>query len=402
MFISVNILALTPNTMKTYALCIATLLFAGMSAQADNVVQKLWEHSEATSSKPSVIGTSDIRDFDYHNGSIYIQDKENQQLHRFSKDGIFEESLNSGAYHIINFDHSGNLIFCNASDTKMELKSYNFNTQTLNSIYTLGMGVHIDHPTIWGDLKTGIGYIYGIPSGSSLFRITTHNGIPSGYNISMMSSYASDINYTIPVNNDSVIICLGSNKIFYYDITNDREGDVLLQGSQKTESIGGSYFEYKGQRYLVQAYQSGGNHLGAFKIYNITNPNDVFMQYDHPTNLGSTDNTLSKAVHFETEVKPDGVYIYQFVPKNGIAAYKLYDESDTKVEAAKDLTNHIYSYEGKLFISDIIGEKVTIYNLQGGKLYEATVNGDMVISNLPINEIVIIKTTNQALKISIR
>lgn len=389
--------------MKKTTLYVASWLLASISIQAENTITKLWEYSDATSSKPSVIGTNDIRDFDVYNGTIYIQDKDNQKLHLFSKDGNFKQSMNSGPYHIISFDQGGNLVFCNATPSQMALKLYNFNTKSLDNLYTLTTGVQIDHPTLAGNLKAGTGYLYGLPEGGNMYSITTNNGTPSGYNICPLSTVASDVNYVIPVNADSVIICLRSNKIFYYDIKNNQEGAILVSGNQNTESIGGSYFEYKGERYLVQAYQSEGNHLGAFRVYNITDPNNVYTQYERTTNLGANDNTLSKAVHFETEVQPDGVYIYQLVPKNGIAAYKLAEDGDTKIESNNIQAERIYSQDGKLFVSGTAtGDKVTVYNLQGKKLYETVANGDIVIDNMPINEFVIVQTTNQALKISIR
>lgn len=325
--------------MKKTTLCVASLLLASVSAQAgDLLVKTLWEYSDATSSKPAIIGTTDLRDFGYYGDTIYIQDKTNSKLHLFSKEGIFARTLNSAAYHAIDFDQAGNFVTTNFPVSKIEAKVYNFASQDFSNLGDVATGARTDFPTAWGNVKTGTGYIYGVPAGKTeLYRATVTDGSISNTEVYPLSSSSPGQNYVIPVNDDSVIVCLRSSKIFYYDLKQKKEGAVLVSGASQTESIGGSYFEYDDERFLIQAYKSETSYLGAFKVYNITDPENIYVEYTRAANLGTTVNSGSTAVHFETEVKPEGVYVYQFVPKNGMAAYKLYYGAETEIELPSGL-----------------------------------------------------------------
>lgn len=86
-------------------------------------------------------------------------------------------------------------------------------------------------------------------------------------------------------------------------------------------------------------------------------------------------------------------------------AFSFISGSDTVFMGYKyiiDNAENGYLADGKLFVNAAAGEKVTVYNLSGQKLYETVANGEVVIDNMPLNELIIVKTGRETVKVSIR
>ena len=319
--------------MKKITLFFATLLVT-FSVLAETTVETLWEKSETTSSKPAQIGTIDYRDFGYFGDTIYLQDKVNSKLYLFDKNGAFLSEKQSAAYHAIDFDDVGNLISANFPVSNLDIKLYDPEKEVFTDLTIVPTGARADFPTVFGNMETGAGAVYAAPKDQAkFFRANFVDGVFTTADEFPLTTSSPGQNYIIPVDQDNVIVCLRSSRIFYYDMKAKKEGAQLLSGIPATASIGGTYFEYDEEKYLVQACSNStnGNYMGAFKIYNITDPTNVEVVFSRDTDLGKTANSGSTAVHFEAEVKPDGVFIYQFVPKNGLAAYKFHIAAETEV-----------------------------------------------------------------------
>ncbi len=383
-------------------------------------VTKLWERSRALSNAAANV-TVDIsttqKTIAVARDTIFLQDNVDGVIYCYSAfTGDYLTSFPSNTSDMnLTADDAGNLVLF-GPEGATNLKAH---VREANGTYTeidLGATKKVFFPTIIGNIQTKA-YVWTFPTISggteaSAYCFEVTNKLVSNVkliNLNILKTLTGRNHFATPISSDSVILNMPNGFTAFIDKnkTYAAIGDMAIfirntvpVANDFPTQNGGEYFVYRGRKYFVQGCvnSTGGlKYAGAFKIYDVTNPASVSIFYERTTNLG-VEALAPEIMHFQAVVKPDGVYIYQYAPQNGMAAYKLADDTPTAL-TENGVISSCYAENGVIKVVAPLGERVELYNLAGQLITSTTTCESVTSFDAEANHFVIVRVAGQTHKV---
>jgi hypothetical protein len=402
------------------------LLTSTCMLNAAITVTKLWERSRAggnAAERVKITDTSSQRTIAVANDTIFLSDNNasvwgnSSLIHCYSTaNGDFLESFNSPKGDNVTLADDANHI---ATIGTEGASSFDLSIRE-NGQYTkipLGPTYKLALPAVMGDFN-GTAYVFTfVANDKQIRRYTLVNkeivGEIKTVTITDLPApaYTTRETSVMPLTKDLVAVTMTQGFTTYIDMNH---GDYLynnlnrfitknvpVSGALVTTQLGGDVFTYKGRVYLVQGWTpsivDGEMYSGAFKIYDITNPTNVSVTYTHTDDLGHGYGSFS-TVSFQTVVKEDGVYIYEYVPTSGMAAFKFVDDTPTAL-TEHEVISSCYAENGVVKVVAPLGERVELYNLAGQLITSTTTCESVTSFDAEANHFVIVRVAGQTHKV---
>lgn len=401
-------------------LSIFALLVISFQLFATVTVTPLWERSRALSNAAANV-TVDIsttqKTIAVARDTIFLQDNVDGVIYCYSAfTGDYLTSFPSNTSDMnLTADDAGNLVLF-GPEGATNLKAH---VREANGTYTeidLGATKKVFFPTIIGNIQTKA-YVWTFPTISggteaSAYCFEVTNKLVSNVkliNLNILKTLTGRNHFATPISSDSVILNMPNGFTAFIDKnkTYAAIGDMAIfirntvpVANDFPTQNGGEYFVYRGRKYFVQGCvnSTGGlKYAGAFKIYDVTNPASVSIFYERTTNLG-VEALAPEIMHFQAVVKPDGVYIYQYAPQNGMAAYKLADDTPTAL-TEHEVISSCYAENGVVKVVAPLGERVELYNLAGQLITSTTTCESVTSFDAEANHFVIVRVAGQTHKV---
>ena len=401
-------------------LSLFALLVISFQLFATVTVTPLWERSRALSNAAANV-TVDIsttqKTIAVARDTIFLQDNVDGVIYCYSAfTGDYLTSFPSNTSDMnLTADDAGNLVLF-GPEGATNLKAH---VREANGTYTeidLGATKKVFFPTIIGNIQTKA-YVWTFPTISggteaSAYCFEVTNKLVSNVkliNLNILKTLTGRNHFATPISSDSVILNMPNGFTAFIDKnkTYAAIGDMAIfirntapVANDFPTQNGGEYFVYRGRKYFVQGCvnSTGGlKYAGAFKIYDVTNPASVSIFYERTTNLG-VEALAPEIMHFQAVVKPDGVYIYQYAPQNGMAAYKLADDTPTAL-TEHDVISSCYAENGLVKVVAPLGERVELYNLAGQLITSTTTCESVTSFDAEANHFVIVRVAGQTHKV---
>ena len=401
-------------------LSLLALLVISFQLFATVTVTPLWERSRALSNAAANV-TVDIsttqKTIAVARDTIFLQDNVDGVIYCYSAfTGDYLTSFPSNTSDMnLTADDAGNLVLF-GPEGATNLKAH---VREANGTYTeidLGATKKVFFPTIIGNIQTKA-YVWTFPTISggteaSAYCFEVTNKLVSNVkliNLNILKTLTGRNHFATPISSDSVILNMPNGFTAFIDKnkTYAAIGDMAIfirntvpVANDFPTQNGGEYFVYRGRKYFVQGCvnSTGGlKYAGAFKIYDVTNPASVSIFYERTTNLG-VEALAPEIMHFQAVVKPDGVYIYQYAPQNGMAAYKLADDTPTAL-TEHDVISSCYAENGVVKVVAPLGERVELYNLAGQLITSTTTCESVTSFDAEANHFVIVRVAGQTHKV---
>ena len=384
-------------------------------------VTPLWERSRAQSNAAAHVKIDSYtkqKTIAVARDTIFLQDSSVGTIYCYSATtGDYLTSFTSRLSDMnLVADDAGNLVLF-GPEGATNLKA---NVREADGTYTeIDLGAipsKASYPTIIGDIKTKA-YVWIFPTIVSkkdavvyCFEIT--NKVVSDIKMVTMkflNTLTGRAHFVIPISSDLAIVNIHNAFTFFINkgTTYSAIGDLNLfirfnvpvVNTLLTQN-GGDYFVYKGRNYLVQGAvgESGVTYDGAFKIYDVTNPDAVSIVYERTTALGVPATAEPEMMNFQAVVKADGVYIYQNAPLNGMAAYKLADDSPVAL-VENSASSSCYAEDGVVKVVAAPGKRVELYNLAGQLLTSTTTCQPITSLDAANNHVVIVRIAGEVHKV---
>ena len=395
------------------------LLLISFQLFAAVTVTPLWERSRALGNAATNV-TVDIsttqKTIAVARDTIFLQDNVDGVIYCYSAaTGDYLTSFLSNTSDMnITADDAGNLILFGpegATNLKAHVREANGTYTEIN----FGATKKVYFPTIIGNIQTKA-YVWTFPTISggteaSAFCYEVTNKLVSNVkliNLNILKTLTGRNHFAAPISSDSVILNMPNGFTAFIDKTKTYSliadmgtfiRTTLPVANTFPTQNGGDYFEYKGRKYYVQGSvgTSGKKYAGAFKIYDITNPASVSVFYERTTDLG-VEALAPEIMHFQAVVKADGVYIYQYAPLNGMAAYKVADDTPTAL-TENGVMSSCYAENGVVKVVAPLGELVELYNLAGQLITSTTTCESVTSLDAEANHFVIVRVAGQTHKV---
>ena len=398
------------------------LLLIAFNTFSTLTVTPLWERSRAQSNAATnvtIAASTKQKTIAIARDTIFLQDNNAGLIYCYSAStGDYLTSFVSLTSDMdLTADDAGNLVSFGPEGAT----TLNAHVREANGTYTeilLGaIPSKASYPTIVGDIQTKA-YVWAFPTvsnttGGGVYCFEITNKIVSSIklvDLSFLKTYFNNLSHFVtPISSDLAIVNMHNAVSFFIDkrVTYSAIGDLTMfitayipiANSMPTQN-GGDYFTYNGRNYLVQGVvgTSGLNYAGAFKIYDITNPTSVSVVYERTTDLGVEAFAIPQIMHFQTVVKADGVYIYQYAPLNGMAAYKFTDDTATGLVQNKSIFS-CYADNGSVKVVAPVGELVELYNLAGQLITSTTTCQTITSLHAANNHFVIVRIGGESQKV---
>ena len=288
-------------------------------------------------------------------------------------------------------DSKGNVCITNLTlnigSTPLLIHKVDLETGGLTEVASLTMSglssTRIDHVSILGDVESGDFTVFGAVSKSKIIvRWTFEDGeevesttctLKSLYPTSATAMGIAPV--VIPITADDIFVVGGDMHLTRYsfstgNVTDSFANNVSLS-PEGYEINGGAYFTLNDQNYLIYPY-SDYNTVG--HTYNLTKVN---ANYDYKSmelmwgfpkgSIGSVNSSTMQAevdyVHGANGI----VYVYVYVPGNGIAAYTLNDSSVSSLEEVMSQDMNM-TVDGSTINFGKLVDKVELYSMSGVQL----------------------------------
>lgn len=401
-------------------LSLLALLLISFQLFAAVTVTPLWERSRALGNAATNV-TIDIsttqKTIAVARDTIFLQDNVDGVMYCYSAaTGDYLTSFASNTSDMnLTADDAGNLVLF-GPEGATNLKAH---VREANGTYTeidLGATKKVFFPTIIGNIQTKA-YVWTFPTISggteaSAYCFEVTNKLVSNVkliNLNILKTLTGRNHFATPISSDSVILNMPNGFTAFIDKnkTYAAIGDMAIfirntvpVANDFPTQNGGEYFVYRGRKYFVQGCvnSTGGlKYAGAFKIYDVTNPASVSIFYERTTNLG-VEALAPEIMHFQAVVKADGVYIYQYAPMNGMAAYKVADDTPTAL-TEHDVISSCYAENGVVKVVAPLGERVELYNLAGQLITSTTTCESVTSLDAEANHFVIVRVAGQTHKV---
>ena len=395
------------------------LLTSTCMLNAAVTVTPLWERSRNLNNAATNV-TVDIsttqKTIAVARDTIFLQDNVDGVIYCYSAaTGDYLTSFLSNTSDMnLTADDAGNLVLFGpegATNLKAHVREANGTYTEIN----FGATKKVYFPTIIGNIQTKA-YVWTFPTISggteaSAFCYEVTNKLVSNVkliNLNILKTLTGRNHFAAPISSDSVILNMPNGFTAFIDKTKTYSliadmgtfiRTTLPVANTFPTQNGGDYFEYKGRKYYVQGVvgTSGKKYAGAFKIYDITNPASVSVFYERTTDLG-VEALAPEIMHFQAVVKADGVYIYQYAPLNGMAAYKLADDTPTAL-TENEVISSCYAENGVVKVVAPLGERVELYNLAGQLITSTTTCESVTSLDAEANHFVIVRVAGQTHKV---
>lgn len=402
-------------------LSLFALLLISFQLFAAVTVTPLWERSRNlnnAATNVTIDASTKQKTIAVARDTIFLQDNSDALIYCYSAaTGDYLTSFASNTSDMnLTADDAGNLVLFGpegATNIKAHVREAN---GTYTEIDLGAIPVKAYYPTIIGDIQTKA-YVWVFPmvssTGGSLYCYEITNKVVSAIktvNLDFLkTNFAGRNHFVTPISSDSAIINVHNGITSFFDkrTTYTKTGDLktFIRGSVPVVNTlpnqnGGDYFVYKGRKYFVQGVvgTSDLKYAGAFRIYDVTNPSNVTIFYERMTDLGVEAFAEPQIMHFQAVVKPDGVYIYQYAPQNGMAAYKLADDTPTAL-TEHEVISSCYAENGVVKVVAPLGERVELYNLAGQLITSTTTCESVTSFDAEANHFVIVRVAGQTHKV---
>ena len=397
------------------------LLLIAFNTFSTLTVTPLWERSRAQSNAATnvtIAASTKQKTIAIARDTIFLQDNNAGLIYCYSAStGDYLTSFVSLTSDMdLTADDAGNLVSFGPEGAT----TLNAHVREANGTYTeilLGaIPAKASYPTIVGDIQTKA-YVWVFPSITSgndaavyCYEIT--NKVVSDVKMISLTFFnvlTGRTHFVTPISSDLAIVNMHNGFSFFIDkrTTYSAIGDLTMfitkslpiANSLPTQN-GGDYFTYNGRNYFVQGVvgTSGLTYAGAFKIYDVTNPTSVSVVYERTTDLGVAATATPEIMHFQTVVKADGVYIYQYAPLNGMAAYKFVDDS-TVALVENSASSSCYVEDGVVKVVAPLGKRVELYNLAGQLITSTTTCQPITSLNAANHHVVIVRIAGEVHKV---
>ena len=395
------------------------LLLISFQLFAAVTVTPLWERSRNLNNAATNV-TVDIsttqKTIAVARDTIFLQDNVDGVIYCYSAaTGNYLTSFLSNTSDMnITADDAGNLVLF-GPEGATNLKAH---VREANGTYTeidFGATKKVYFPTIIGNIQTKA-YVWTFPTISggveaSAFCYEVTNKLVSNVkliNLNILKTLTGRNHFAAPISGESVILNMPNGFTAFIDTLKTYSAitdmSIFIRNTTPVANTfptqnGGDYFEYNGRKYYVQGSvgTSGKKYAGAFKIYDITNPASVSVFYERTTDLG-VEALAPEIMHFQAVVKADGVYIYQYAPMNGMAAYKLADDTPTAL-TENGVMSSCYAENGVVKVVAPLGERVELYNLAGQLITSTTTCESVTSLDAEANHFVIVRVAGQTHKV---
>lgn len=288
-------------------------------------------------------------------------------------------------------DSKGNVCISNLTlnigSTPLLIHKVDLETGELTEVASLTMSglssTRIDHVSILGDVESGDFTVFGAVSKSKIIVRWTFEGgeevasttctLKSLYPTSATAMGIAPV--VIPVTENDIFVVGGDMHLTRYDFSTGNIKDSFANKTALTpegyEINGGAYFTLNNQNYLIYPY-SDYNTVG--HAYNLTKVNANYeyksmeLMWEFPkSSIGSVNSSTMQAevdyVHGANGI----VYVYVFVPGNGVAAYKLSDTSAAGIGGVEMSEMDIVVNGNELKLSKTV-DNISIFNIYGMQL----------------------------------
>ncbi len=402
------------------------LLTSTCMLNAAITVTKLWERSRAggnAAERVKITDTSSQRTIAVANDTIFLSDNnasvgDNSSLiHCYSTaNGDFLESFNSPDGDNVTLADDANHIATIGTEGASYL---DLSIREPNGQYTkisLGPTYKLALPAVMGDFNSTAYVFTFVANDKQIRRYTLVNKeivgeIKTVTITDLPSTYTTRETSVMPLTKDLVAVTMQQGFTTYIDMNH---GDYTyaslnrfitkekpVAGAVLPIQLGGDVFTYKGRVYLVQGWThslvQGEMYSGAFKIYDITDPDNVSVVYTHTEDLGHGYTSFC-TVSFQAVVKADGVYIYEYVPTSGMAAYKFVDDS-TVALVENSASSSCYVEDGVVKVVAPLGKRVELYNLAGQLITSTTTCQPITSLNAANHHVVIVRIAGEVHKV---
>ena len=400
-------------------LSLFALLLISFQLFAAVTVTPLWERSRNLNNAATNV-TIDIsttqKTIAVARDTIYLQDNVDGGIYCYSAaTGDYLTSFASNTSDMnLTADDAGNLVLF-GPEGATNLKAH---VREANGTYTeidFGATKKVMFPTIVGNIQTKA-YVWTFPTISggveaSAFCYEVTNKLVSNVkliNLNFLKTLNGRNHFAAPISGESVILNMINGFTAFIDTLKTysliTDMGIFVKSTAPVANAfptqnGGDYFEYNGRKYYVQGSvgTSGKKYAGAFKIYDVTNPTSVSVFYERTTDLG-VEALAPEIMHFQAVVKADGVYIYQYAPMNGMAAYKLADDTPTAL-TENGVMSSCYAENGVVKVVAPLGERVELYNLAGQLITSTTTCESVTSLDAEANHFVIVRVAGQTHKV---
>lgn len=388
-------------------------------------VTKLWERSRAggnAAERVKITDTSSQRTIAVANDTIFLSDNvasawsHPAMIHCYSTtNGDFLESFVSPNGDNVTLADDANHI---ATVGTEGASSFDLSIREPNGQYTkipLGPTYKLALPAVMGDFNSTAYVFTFVANDKQIRRYTiTNKEVTETKTVTITDlapTYTTRETSVMPLTKDLVAVTMKQGFTTYIDMNHGDyvyanlkrfiTKDLPISGAVLPIQLGGDVFTYKGRVYLVQGWTpslvEGEMYSGAFKIYDITDPTNVSVVYTHTEDLGHGYTSFC-TVSFQAVVKADGVYIYEYVPTSGMAAYKLADDTPTAL-TEHDVISSCYAENGLVKVVAPLGERVELYNLAGQLITSTTTCESVTSFDAEANHFVIVRVAGQTHKV---
>jgi hypothetical protein len=185
--------------------------------------------------------------------------------------------------------------------------------------------------------------------------------------------------FVIPVTADDIFVVGGNIHMTRYNfstgnITDSFANNVSL-APEGYEINGGAYFTLNDQNYLIYPYSDYNTKGHAYNLTKVNSNydfNSMELMWEFPKNsIGSVNSTTMQAEVDYVYGDNGIVYVYVFVPGNGVAAYML---NDTSISGVEDIITQemSISVDGSTIKLGKVADRVSVYSLYGIQLANAS------------------------------
>lgn len=334
------------------------------------IVEEIYDYeiSEITSKPNDFASAANYRQGAYYNGYWYVIGTSGNIL-KFPADDprsgyTVAKTINTNQSVGIAIDNNGNIVVrgMNSLDTESAMAT-NYLTRLENAVvysndfasnknvtlYNMNDAVNYDETlgradyySASGNLLSGTGYLYYIYNNDNrVIRETIVNGVHNSSEILTLDAYNTESteNYAFPIGTDGNYIATLRNQIVI-----DNNKNIVANSLSRSTRAGGTTIDFDGKKFIILPDELANATEGNFIVSFMTTANSDYsalvpvMQKNYTSTEGANVATLAND---EAEVAGnwlfaevgtwdagDCVYIYQYVPGERFAKYRLY-RSDT-------------------------------------------------------------------------
>ncbi len=347
----------------------------------------LWTQTPSTLSCLST--ESNNRSMALYNGRLYISDKGAGAYHILDAEtGSFINTIpvsyNDFEQHNLRITTDGQMLFGNtgAASSAITLRSWNMLSNNMTELGDVTISGRSDYFYPYGEWSQS-GFLLALANSGALVKIPyVSRALQTAQTLSTISlqpepNSDTAADGTVPKSAKAIP---ASASTFYTTATYNipvkynMDGSLLdeFSGSEQPAYIKASglgTFSLHGHNYMI----TPATEKGGFDIFDITDGLYAATRVVNPTPaLGSNDNA-AMTIDYCTRVEGNDAYIYEFVPNNGVRAYKFTFTPKAVATELDDIVSNVRIMPTLTGVSVYFTgtERVTIYTVNGTQVTSA-------------------------------